>query len=147
MADPALTRDWRNFRADLGDLEATWCPAWCALSCKAASPRRNVLGSASPCSLSSSKALVTRRKARGGKIWMTTKTGAEQQSKQASNRSLVQNAKALPYCPEQSNRRKMERIVDWSRKFNNRIRFHRTMLIPAGGWYTLTRLTPKKPNL
>ena len=30
MSDPALTRDWRNFQADLGDLDATWFPAWCA---------------------------------------------------------------------------------------------------------------------
>jgi hypothetical protein len=30
MSDPALTRDWRNFQADLGDLDATWFPAWSA---------------------------------------------------------------------------------------------------------------------
>jgi len=30
MGDAALSRDWRNFQADLGDLDATWFPAWCA---------------------------------------------------------------------------------------------------------------------
>jgi len=30
MSDPALTQDWRAFQADLGDLDATWFPAWCA---------------------------------------------------------------------------------------------------------------------
>jgi len=30
MNDPLLTQDWRNFQADLGDLDATWFPAWCA---------------------------------------------------------------------------------------------------------------------
>ena len=30
MSNPTLTRDWRNFQADLGDLDATWFPAWCA---------------------------------------------------------------------------------------------------------------------
>lgn len=35
MSDAALTRDWRNFQADLGDLDATWFPAWCAHEKKA----------------------------------------------------------------------------------------------------------------
>lgn len=35
MGDAALTRDWRNFQADLGDLDATWFPAWCAHEKKA----------------------------------------------------------------------------------------------------------------
>ena len=30
MNDPGLTRNWRGFEADLGDLDATWFPAWCA---------------------------------------------------------------------------------------------------------------------
>ncbi|MGP1680127.1 MAG: hypothetical protein ACTS6J_23585 [Burkholderiales bacterium] len=30
IGDAALARDWRNFQADLGDLDATWFPAWCA---------------------------------------------------------------------------------------------------------------------
>lgn len=30
MSDAALARDWRDFQADLGDLDATWFPAWCA---------------------------------------------------------------------------------------------------------------------
>jgi hypothetical protein len=30
MSDAALARDWRNFQADLGDLDATWFPVWCA---------------------------------------------------------------------------------------------------------------------
>ncbi len=29
MSDAALARDWRDFQADLGDLDATWFPAWC----------------------------------------------------------------------------------------------------------------------
>lgn len=35
MSDAALARDWRNFQADLGDLDATWFPAWCAHEKKA----------------------------------------------------------------------------------------------------------------
>lgn len=35
ISDAALTRDWRNFQADLGDLDATWFPAWCAHEKKA----------------------------------------------------------------------------------------------------------------
>ena len=35
MIDAALARDWRNFQADLGDLDATWFPAWCAHEKKA----------------------------------------------------------------------------------------------------------------
>ena len=30
MSDPELARNWRSFEADLGDLDATWFPAWCA---------------------------------------------------------------------------------------------------------------------
>jgi hypothetical protein len=30
MRDTALARDWRDFQSDLGDLDATWFPAWCA---------------------------------------------------------------------------------------------------------------------
>jgi hypothetical protein len=30
MSDAALAQDWRDFQADLGDLDATWFPAWCA---------------------------------------------------------------------------------------------------------------------
>jgi hypothetical protein len=30
LGDTALDRDWRDFQADLGDLDATWFPAWCA---------------------------------------------------------------------------------------------------------------------
>jgi hypothetical protein len=30
VSDPELTRDWRAFQGDLGDLDATWFPAWCA---------------------------------------------------------------------------------------------------------------------
>ena len=28
--DPELVRNWRSFEDDLGDLDATWFPAWCA---------------------------------------------------------------------------------------------------------------------
>lgn len=30
MGDAALSRDWRDFQSDLGNLDATWFPAWCA---------------------------------------------------------------------------------------------------------------------
>ncbi|MDP4027802.1 MAG: hypothetical protein Q8P42_02375 [Gallionella sp.] len=30
MGDSKLARDWSEFQADLGDLDATWFPAWCA---------------------------------------------------------------------------------------------------------------------
>jgi hypothetical protein len=30
MGEPKLAVDWSNFQADLGDLDATWFPAWCA---------------------------------------------------------------------------------------------------------------------
>jgi len=30
MSDPALTRHWQSFQADLDELDATWFPAWCA---------------------------------------------------------------------------------------------------------------------
>lgn len=30
-----LARDWSDFQADLGDLDATWFPAWCAHEKKA----------------------------------------------------------------------------------------------------------------
>lgn len=33
--DVVLTRDWRNFQADLGDLDASWFPAWYAHEKKA----------------------------------------------------------------------------------------------------------------
>ncbi len=36
--DAELARDWSNFQADLGDLDATWFPAWCAHEKKAALP-------------------------------------------------------------------------------------------------------------
>lgn len=29
MRDTALSRDWSNYQADLGELDATWFPAWC----------------------------------------------------------------------------------------------------------------------
>lgn len=35
LRDPALDKDWRAFQADLGDLDATWFPAWCAHERKA----------------------------------------------------------------------------------------------------------------
>jgi len=33
--DTQLARDWSDFQADLGDLDATWFPAWCAHEKKA----------------------------------------------------------------------------------------------------------------
>lgn len=33
--DAQLARDWSDFQADLGDLDATWFPAWCAHEKKA----------------------------------------------------------------------------------------------------------------
>ena len=30
MRDTKLARNWADFQADLGDLDATWFPAWCA---------------------------------------------------------------------------------------------------------------------
>ena len=30
IGDTELARDWNNFQADLGELDATWFPAWCA---------------------------------------------------------------------------------------------------------------------
>ena len=30
LSDPELARNWRSFEADLGDLDATWFPAWLA---------------------------------------------------------------------------------------------------------------------
>ena len=33
--DAELQRDWKEFQADLGDLDATWFPAWCAHEKKA----------------------------------------------------------------------------------------------------------------
>ena len=30
IRDTKLARDWNDFQADLGDLDATWFPAWCA---------------------------------------------------------------------------------------------------------------------
>jgi len=30
ISDVGLTRDWRIFQLDLGDLDAAWFPAWCA---------------------------------------------------------------------------------------------------------------------
>ena len=30
LGNALLMRDWRTFQADLGDLDATWFPAWCA---------------------------------------------------------------------------------------------------------------------
>lgn len=38
MSDAALSRDWRDFQADLGDLDATWFPAWCMHEKKAGAP-------------------------------------------------------------------------------------------------------------
>lgn len=35
MNAAALTKDWRDFQAALGDLDATWFPAWCAHEKKA----------------------------------------------------------------------------------------------------------------
>jgi hypothetical protein len=35
MRDAMLARDWRSFQADLGDLDATWFPAWCVQEKKA----------------------------------------------------------------------------------------------------------------
>lgn len=35
LRDAALDRDWRDFQSDLGDLDATWFPAWCAHEQKA----------------------------------------------------------------------------------------------------------------
>lgn len=35
IGDAQLARDWDNFQADLGDLDATWFPAWCAHEKKA----------------------------------------------------------------------------------------------------------------
>ena len=36
--DTKLARDWSDFQADLGDLDATWFPAWCVHEKKAAMP-------------------------------------------------------------------------------------------------------------
>jgi hypothetical protein len=33
--DKELERDWKHFQADLGDIDATWFPAWCAHEKKA----------------------------------------------------------------------------------------------------------------
>lgn len=30
LRDSSLDKDWRDFQSDLGDLDATWFPAWCA---------------------------------------------------------------------------------------------------------------------
>ncbi len=30
LHETSLDRDWRDFQSDLGDLDATWFPAWCA---------------------------------------------------------------------------------------------------------------------
>lgn len=35
IGDTQLARDWSDFQADLGDLDATWFPAWCAHEKKA----------------------------------------------------------------------------------------------------------------
>lgn len=35
VPDAKLARDWNDFQADLGDLDATWFPAWCAHEKKA----------------------------------------------------------------------------------------------------------------
>lgn len=34
MGDTELASDWSDFQADLGDLDATWFPAWCAHEAK-----------------------------------------------------------------------------------------------------------------
>lgn len=38
IRDIELDRDWSDFQADLGDLDATWFPAWCAHEKKAGTP-------------------------------------------------------------------------------------------------------------
>ena len=38
MRDTKLARNWADFQADLGDLDATWFPAWCAHEQKIDSP-------------------------------------------------------------------------------------------------------------
>jgi hypothetical protein len=38
IGDIELARDWKDFQADLGDLDATWFPAWCAHEKKAGTP-------------------------------------------------------------------------------------------------------------
>ncbi len=37
LGNALLLRDWRAFQADLGDLDATWFPAWCAHESKVGS--------------------------------------------------------------------------------------------------------------